>query len=122
MRKFTTMSSAADPGALPVPTNVSRGVSISRSTRKQHQSDHPRHRLRAAQRSGPHEFSADFYLLKPKDIGAGNRTVLLDVKIRGRKRILRYFNATAATNDPRTEADFGDGFLMHHGFMLLDVG
>ncbi len=68
------------------------------------------------------EFSADFYLLKPKDIEAGNGTVFLDVMNRGRKRILRYFNATAATNDPRTEADFGDGFLMRHGFTLLYVG
>lgn len=68
------------------------------------------------------EFSADFYLLKPKDIEAGNGTVILDVMNRGRKRILRYFNATAATNDPRTDADFGDGFLMRHGFTLLYVG
>ena len=68
------------------------------------------------------EFSADFYLIKPKDAGAGNGTVLLDVMNRGRKRILRYFNATDATNDPQTEADLGDGFLLHHGFTLLYVG
>ncbi len=72
--------------------------------------------------AGRVEFTADFYLLKPRDIEAGNGTVFLDVMNRGRKRILRYFNATAATNDPRTEADFGDGFLMHHGFTLLYVG
>ena len=72
--------------------------------------------------TGRIEFSADFYLLKPKDIGAGNGTVLLDVMNRSRKRVLRYFNATAATNDPRTEADFGDGFLMRQGFTLLYVG
>jgi len=68
------------------------------------------------------EFSADFYLLRPKDIGAGNGTVLLDVMNRGRKRILRYFNVAPAVNDPRTEADFGDGFLMRQGFTLLYVG
>ena len=38
------------------------------------------------------EFSADFYLVKPKDINSGNQTVFLDVMNRGRKRILRYFN------------------------------
>lgn len=72
--------------------------------------------------AGRIEFSADVYLLKPKEIGAGNGTVLLDVMNRGRKRIFRYFNATAATNDPRTQADFGDGFLLHQGFTLLYVG
>ncbi|MDE0361537.1 MAG: alpha/beta hydrolase domain-containing protein, partial [Rhodospirillaceae bacterium] len=72
--------------------------------------------------AGRVEFSADFYLLKPKDIGAGNGTVLLDVMNRGRKRIFRYFNVAAATNDPRTGADFGDGFLMRQGFTLLYVG
>ena len=72
--------------------------------------------------AGRVEFSADFYLLKPKDIGAGNGTVLLDVMNRGRKRILRYLNVAPAVNDPRTEADFGDGFLMRQGFTLLYVG
>ena len=52
--------------------------------------------------AGRVEFSADFYLLKPKDIGAGNGTVLLDVMNRGRKRVLRYFNVAPAVNDPRT--------------------
>ena len=56
------------------------------------------------------------------DIGAGNGTVLLDVMNRGRKQVFRYFNVAAATNDPRTEADFGDGFLLHQGFTLLFVG
>ncbi|MCY3837686.1 MAG: hypothetical protein OXH09_03385 [Gammaproteobacteria bacterium] len=48
--------------------------------------------------------------MKPKDIEAGNGTVSLGVMNRDRKRILRYFNASAAINDPRTEADLGDGF------------
>ena len=68
------------------------------------------------------EFSADFYLIKPKDIKAGNQTVFLDVMNRGRKRILRYFNGTIATNEPRTAEDFGDGFLLRQGFTLLYVG
>ena len=68
------------------------------------------------------EFSADFYLLKPKDVEAGNGTVLLDVMNRGRKRVLRYFNVAPAVNDPRTEAELGDGFLMRQGFTLLYVG
>ncbi len=68
------------------------------------------------------EFSADFYLLRPKDAEAGNGAVFVDVMNRGRKRILRYFNATDASNDPRTEAELGDGFLLRQGFTLLYVG
>jgi len=68
------------------------------------------------------EFSADFYVIKPKSPEAGNGTVLLDVMNRGRKRVLRYFNATAATNAPLTVADLGDGFLLRKGFTLLYVG
>ena len=72
--------------------------------------------------NGEVEFSADFYLLKPVDADAGNGTVLVDVMNRGRKRILGYFNRTDAVLEPVTEADLGDGFLMHEGFSVLYVG
>ena len=68
------------------------------------------------------EFSADFYLLKPVDADAGNGTVFVDVMNRGRKRALGYFNLTAAVLETQTEADLGDGFLMHEGFSVLYVG
>ena len=68
------------------------------------------------------EFSADFYLVKPKDINSGNQTVFLDVMNRGRKRILRYFNRATVTDAPRITEDFGDGFLLRQGFTLLYVG
>ena len=49
------------------------------------------------------EFSADFYLVKPKDINSGNQTVFLDVMNRGRKRILRYFNRAHAPWENRCD-------------------
>ena len=37
-------------------------------------------------------FSADLYVIAPKDAGRGNRVALFDVLNRGRKNILRDFN------------------------------
>src|SRR5256885_16770167 len=56
--------------------------------------------------SGKVEFSSDFYMIKPKDIGRGNGTVLYEVSNRGNKGILGFFDL-ASTNslDPQTAAD-----------------
>jgi hypothetical protein len=74
---------------------------------------------------GKVEFSADFYLLKPKDIARGNGAVLFEVSNRGGKGMLGFFNHSRAGADPRdpVAADqMGDGFLMRQGFTLLWVG
>ena len=68
------------------------------------------------------EFSSDFYLIKPKDVEAGNGTVLVDVMNRGRKRVLHYYNFALAQLEPESEMDMGDGFLLDQGFSLLYVG
>jgi len=68
-------------------------------------------------------FRADFYLLKPVTPEKGNGALLLEVPNRGGKAIVRYFDRGAArTFDPATAADFGDGFLLRHGFTLAWVG
>ncbi len=77
--------------------------------------------------SGKVEFSADFFLIKPKDMSRGKGTVLLEVPNRGNKRTLSYFNFAAATGsneprDPKADAEIGDGFLLEQGFTLLWVG
>jgi hypothetical protein len=75
--------------------------------------------------AGKVEFSADFYLLKPKDIAKGNHAVLFEVSNRGGKGMLGFFNHAAGGADPRdpiTTAQMGDGFLMRHGFTLLWIG
>ncbi len=71
---------------------------------------------------GKVEFSANFFLIKPKDIALGNGTVLYEVSNRGGKGMLRYFNRGQGGNDPMTEAQMGDGFLMREGFTLLWLG
>ena len=71
---------------------------------------------------GEVEFSADFYLLKPTDAGRGNGRVLYEVGNRGSKATLRTFQKGGPSQDPTTEADFGDRFLMRQGYSLLWMG
>jgi hypothetical protein len=66
------------------------------------------------------EYSADFYLLRPLD--GGRRRLLLDVPNRGRKIALGMFNSTPRSNDPTGPEDFGNGFLMRHGYTVAWVG
>jgi hypothetical protein len=72
--------------------------------------------------SGNVEFSSDFYMIKPKDLGRGNGTVLYEVSNRGNKGMIGYFNFGTGSLDPQTASDVGDGFLMEQGFTLLWVG
>ena len=71
---------------------------------------------------GEVEASADFYMLKPVDPARGNRRLLYEVGNRGGKSILATFQKAAASLDPTTDADFGDGALMREGFTLLWMG
>ena len=66
------------------------------------------------------ESSADFSLLRPVD--GGRRRLLLDVPNRGRKIALGMFNSTPRSNDPTTREDFGNGFLMRHGYTVAWIG
>ena len=72
--------------------------------------------------AGRVEFSSDFYLLKPVDPARGNGTVLYEVSNRGGKGMVGFFNFASSATDPRTAEQFGDGFLLEHGFSLLWVG
>jgi hypothetical protein len=67
-------------------------------------------------------FAADFYLLKPLDMGKGNRRLLLDCVNRGRKVALGMLNSGPRVPDPSTAEDFGNGFLMRHGYTVAWVG
>jgi hypothetical protein len=68
------------------------------------------------------EFSGDFYVLKPVDMRKGNGRLLMDVANRGRKVALGMFNSTPRVPDPTTVVDFGNGFLMRHGYTVAWVG
>src|SRR5262249_45570265 len=71
---------------------------------------------------GQVEYAADFYILRPTDLARGNGALLYDVNNRGNKRALIQFNSAAASNDPATPADAGNGFLMRHGFAVVWSG
>jgi hypothetical protein len=75
--------------------------------------------LAARNEQGRVEFSADLFILAPRDLSKGNRAVLYDVNNRGIKLALRFFNDTAGGNDPQTA---GNGFLMRQGFTVVWSG
>jgi hypothetical protein len=60
------------------------------------------------------KFSADLYLLKPKDMVKGNQAVLFEVSNRGGRGILSLVNGR--------ENEYGDGFLMRQGYTVAWVG
>jgi hypothetical protein len=68
------------------------------------------------------EFAADFAVLRPVDPARGNHGLLLDVPNRGRKVALGMFNSAVRVPDPTTAEDFGNGFLMRHGWTVAWVG
>src|SRR5438093_1511473 len=71
---------------------------------------------------GEVEASADFYLLKPLDPSRGNGRLFYEVGNRGGKSMLTTFQKAAASLNPKTESEFGDGALMRQGFTLLWMG
>jgi Alpha/beta hydrolase domain len=73
-------------------------------------------------KDGAVEFSADFYMLRPKDLKKGNGAVFYEVSNRGGKSLLADFDRAAGSLDPRKPEDFGDGFLLEDGYTLLWVG
>src|SRR5262247_2275323 len=58
------------------------------------------------------EFSADLYILRPKDVNRGNSAALFEIPNRGGKAMVRFFNHGRGGGDFTTEAEMGDGFSM----------
>ena len=71
---------------------------------------------------GKVEFSADLYILKPRDSAKGNGTALLEISNRGGKGMLNMFDLAQGSQDPRTPAEFGDNFLLEQGYTLVWIG
>ncbi len=68
-------------------------------------------------------FSADLFILRPKDQARSNGVALIEVSNRGNKGMLSLFSrATSGGRNPSTEADLGDGFLTRQGYTLVWVG
>ncbi|PYU20914.1 MAG: hypothetical protein DMG30_19260 [Acidobacteria bacterium] len=68
------------------------------------------------------EFTADLFILRPKDPSRGNGVIFLDIPNRGGKALLSTFNHAKGSQDPATEEEFGDGLLMREGYTLVSVG
>ena len=68
------------------------------------------------------EFSADLYVLKPREPKNGNGAILFEVSNRGGKGMLGMYNRAGSSTDPKTEKDFGDEFLMQQGFTIVWLG
>jgi hypothetical protein len=68
------------------------------------------------------EFSANFYILQPKDGARSNGTALVEISNRGGKGMLPMFNFGDGVADPHAAAQFGDGFLLNCGFTLVWIG
>src|SRR5258706_230808 len=68
------------------------------------------------------EFSADMYLLRPKDAVRSNGAALVEVSNRGGRSLVRSFNRGGPNPDPTSDAELGDRFLMRFGFTLATVG
>src|SRR5712691_1491581 len=64
-------------------------------------------------------FTGDFSILKPADPARGNRRIFFDYGNRGNKRMLQFYNDATASNDPRTLAHAGNGFLMRRGYTVV---
>ncbi len=71
---------------------------------------------------GKVEFSADFFILRPKDASHSNGVLLFDVPNRGGKGALSTFNRAKGSPDPTTEEEFGDGLLMREGYTVVSIG
>ena len=63
-------------------------------------------------------FAADFMILKPREMGHGNRRVFFDYGNRGHKRALQFFNDAPHSNAPITLGHAGNGFLMRRGYAV----
>ena len=67
-------------------------------------------------------FSADLYVLKPRDPKNGNSAVIFEVSNRGGKGMLGMFDRAGGSSDPKTEHDLGDAFLLEQGYTLVWLG
>jgi hypothetical protein len=68
------------------------------------------------------EFSADLYILRPRDSSLGNRTILFEPPNRGGKSMIGLFNRAASSPNPTSAEHFGDGLLFEAGYTLVWLG
>jgi hypothetical protein len=69
-------------------------------------------------RDGEVQFSSDFIVVRPKDPGKGNGSLLLEVPNRGRSRII----ALVDGGDWDLRQSAGDGWLLRQGYTIASLG
>jgi len=72
--------------------------------------------------NGEVEFSADLFLLKPRDMSRGNGALFLEVPNRGRKGMLGIVGGPTPPGDPGADPDVGDGWFMRRGYTYAALG
>src|SRR5215218_2121726 len=73
--------------------------------------------------AGMVEYSANFMIFRPVDPSKGNRKVVYEINNRGNILGFGFHNDAAAnSNDPKSAADAGNGFLMRNGYTLVLSG
>ncbi len=68
------------------------------------------------------EYSANFYVLAPKDPATRNGTVLVEISNRGGKALLQTFDFAKGSRAPLSGDELGDRFLLDQGFTLVWIG
>ncbi len=69
------------------------------------------------------EYSMDVSIIKPVDVSRGNRTLFYDAVNRGGRSAFDGFHISgSAANDPSSEKDAQDGFLLKRGYTLVVSG
>jgi hypothetical protein len=69
------------------------------------------------------EYATDFFILRPADPARGNGRILYEVNNRGRKMLVgNICDGPQGNNDPRSLADFGNGFPLKRGYTIVWSG
>lgn len=68
------------------------------------------------------EFSADLFVLKPRDPKTGNGTALVEISNRGGKGLLSTFDFGRGLLKVDSPEAFGDRFLLEQGYTLVWIG
>jgi hypothetical protein len=91
--------------------------------------DHPGNRAIALIDKAPRnangrvEYTADVFILRPKDPAKGNGRILYEVNNRGRKTLFgNIADGPQGVNDPKTVADVGNGFPLRRGYTIVWSG
>lgn len=75
-----------------------------------------------AERGSLVEFTADFSILQPVDMGRANGRAIVELPNRGRRRVVAMMNCSPPDAPVGPQAHPGDGFLFRRGFLVASIG